>query len=1037
METGKSNKRMLKIRKLTLHKNLVNRTYYEEPNNYTDSFFRDVYIDAYRMVDNIIMHTFDIAKETRVTSSCDFQLLNNIISFIGERGTGKSSAMLSFSRFLRNFNKHEEHKGLLPRSLGAKSQPKQYISFVTLDVIDPTLMGDDESLLELIVAKMFSKFNDFCKSRKNERVEHGRNSLLDRFEKTYRAIVSVRDPKNTSGINYLSALQNLSLNSNLRNSFDELVKAFLEFVDYDRYGEEQGYVSHDRRFLVITIDDMDMNLQKVFSFSEEIRKYLMVPNVIILMSYKYDQYRAALLNHYLSIDTKIELYSYSRATSATIEYEELIRDQNKIVREYMEKMFPLGQRITLPTLVPEKTGADPFVQLCYEDDDEMKTVSVRQEEYPRSVQQYLYHQIFMKTRLRLAFRNGRHPFDVENLRELHNYIHALESLYPYVDGAPPRLNFENCMKNIDWFVNDLVNRWGTDKLTPQDLQFLHLLQETELEYKNNVVVQYLSPKIAKLEEAAGKETPSSSRGDKTPIATAVPLSDVFDRIDRYTAHNVEYEKLGFAIKILYTAYLKRFEKIEQSKGKDHLADNDSNITEAIKKLTKDDFYGKVSAQFLPRFKMVTGQFCSLAHIENINMKKVYEKQKWFESIQKFPSQLVSLCKKLYPNVGAVNSIETDFQNLTYSQNANYLKMKELYQFEEIIQLFLRRGTDGLYSFDILQVFVGCMSYKKLFEAYREETYYLIKEEYETKQKLPSDEILYKFLEDISIYAQMNEWFESYKNKGCVVASPFPVLDLDYTSEMLHMLRHRGSTLGAIQDKSDVVFALHEVFVAIRDFINKQHVSMFGGKDNPMEQIQATNYCRMYNDCPVSKKLHESLFLDYLAKRIYNPTEFSSFKSDEGFLPASNYNSATRKVDITFSSTMEKDMGELLESPPQIPEMELLQAKNEYYIERFDSLKEQIKDLSSSDQESFRIEHYNRVQSLLKEMNDFTFGGLALLTNTSQRTAIVRKWKLIPNYIYRLEEAIKSQDNKEISIEVETSRELLVELIKLFSVIELK
>ena len=57
-------------------------------------FFYDTFIKSFAEVSKIVSENSNNIKETS----------NNIIAFCGERGQGKSSAMLSFSKILKNID---------------------------------------------------------------------------------------------------------------------------------------------------------------------------------------------------------------------------------------------------------------------------------------------------------------------------------------------------------------------------------------------------------------------------------------------------------------------------------------------------------------------------------------------------------------------------------------------------------------------------------------------------------------------------------------------------------------------------------------------------------------------------------------------------------------------------------------------------------------------------------------------------------------------------------------------------------------------
>ena len=123
----------------------------ENGNDFNKSIFKDVYESALK---NVI----EIVKQSDEEKS-KYDDFNNIIAFTGERGKGKSSSMISFLDALVGKEKNE-HSGFF------KNENYQYIndkSFATIDIIDPSLFRGEESLFEIILAKMFQKFQSGLK----------------------------------------------------------------------------------------------------------------------------------------------------------------------------------------------------------------------------------------------------------------------------------------------------------------------------------------------------------------------------------------------------------------------------------------------------------------------------------------------------------------------------------------------------------------------------------------------------------------------------------------------------------------------------------------------------------------------------------------------------------------------------------------------------------------------------------------------------------------------------------------------------------
>lgn len=103
---------------------------------------------------------------------------NNIIAFVGARGTGKSSAMISFANALKNkkegdIDKYEPFKDL-----------KNW-NFSEIDTIDPSMLENNESIFEIIIAKMFAKFKTHVENQNIDTDLDDKRDLLRSFQNEY------------------------------------------------------------------------------------------------------------------------------------------------------------------------------------------------------------------------------------------------------------------------------------------------------------------------------------------------------------------------------------------------------------------------------------------------------------------------------------------------------------------------------------------------------------------------------------------------------------------------------------------------------------------------------------------------------------------------------------------------------------------------------------------------------------------------------------------------------------------------------------
>ena len=137
----------------------VNRLKLEKHEEWEQSIFSDVYEKAIFLTKKIVKDNHETSSANTITYSSDLdgENFNNIIPFLGERGMGKSSVMLSFSYYLENYD-GDRDKIL---------QIENYIKplFVTLPRIDVAMFIKGESLLDIILANMW---NDFQKKSEKE-----------------------------------------------------------------------------------------------------------------------------------------------------------------------------------------------------------------------------------------------------------------------------------------------------------------------------------------------------------------------------------------------------------------------------------------------------------------------------------------------------------------------------------------------------------------------------------------------------------------------------------------------------------------------------------------------------------------------------------------------------------------------------------------------------------------------------------------------------------------------------------------------------
>jgi hypothetical protein len=302
----------------------------EDVNNFETSIFSDVYKSARENVLEILKHTND--------SKNSYDSYNNIIAFTGERGKGKSSAMISFLEALKQVRGKIEINDFLSPFFNKNTEKPKY-NFVDLDVIDPSLFRGNETLFEIVLAKMFSKFKQEIEPNNNYQnntiTDEERRQLVKLFQNVFENL------KYTNG-NYkdelykqeaLDALIKLSASSNLRESFKALVSTYLKVMSKN---------SNTENILVITIDDFDLKIEGVYEMLEDVRQFLITENVIVLIACKMEQMREAVQ---ASIYSKYKdlIGLNTNILGKIFEEKEIIQKSSK----YIEKLFPNKSTILL------------------------------------------------------------------------------------------------------------------------------------------------------------------------------------------------------------------------------------------------------------------------------------------------------------------------------------------------------------------------------------------------------------------------------------------------------------------------------------------------------------------------------------------------------------------------------------------------------------------------------------------------------------------------------------------------------------------
>jgi hypothetical protein len=540
----------------------------ENLDDFTDSFFRQVYLTAAKnckeIIDNNIEY-YDAKKSTNIFAYKDKEERNNIIAFAGERGAGKTSVMVSFANALKN-DKKSDYEGFTDISQN---------NFWVLDTIDPSLFEKNESVFQVIIAKLFEEFKTGLEKHDNNIRINQQRGILHIFEKVYKNFKTITsDGKNYNSMSLddtLEALSSLAASSNMRDSFIELIQELLKY--------KFGNTSLEKHYLVLPIDDLDMNITNAATMAEQIRKYLLIPNVIILMAVKIEQLTDSIEQMFRSeyktmLDNKI-----------------LLEDNPKnMAARYIEKLIPNGRKIYLPNF--RLIDHLDEISLKYKGNTYAKNITAsRKEGIQQEVLGLLYRKIGL---IFLKPRKGVHYLIPDNMRELHNLISIFSKLD---DIHNVEDNYSICKEkvemNISTFENYFYNVWIKRNLNTESTSIITALRNEPVENKNKFIIGRIAE--VKLTSAQNTKINSSLTLDKFGPSLVpenfnynISIGDVLDCLKTNKDYDdEETKKLKFAIKTLYSIEIYKNLFIYED-------------FEEIYKLTAGNVFGEAYSQCIPK-----------------------------------------------------------------------------------------------------------------------------------------------------------------------------------------------------------------------------------------------------------------------------------------------------------------------------------------------------------------------------------------------------------------------------------------------------
>ncbi|MGM0714662.1 hypothetical protein [Brevibacillus parabrevis] len=379
---------------------------------------------------------------------------NNVISILGERGSGKSSVLLTLREMLMKKKAEEANKD------------------VFLDVIVPEMLEDSSDILGVILLN-FKSYIDLNREKINKHYQRERktigvnsetfNSCLFKeknqldilWENVFKFYIYRKKgvnkviEENFSGVAHYTeerkeALSSeLELRAKLQLFFDELIRAI--------NGSNPG--SH---LIFICFDDVDLNPKRCNEVLNVVLKYMSYPNIVTFISGDIIKFQEDMVGELL-----LQYEGYRFIDKHLVEQRTMLDSYKELVYDFLKKIMPYSRRFSLRQLTAQ---AKMNFQIIESGPEESATVPMRE----------LIGKFFGEKEKPYEYNGGSNSY--------------ISSLFHIFDDKPRGLlNVYSYLHSNDQFVNH-----DSEHLLANYQKLIEMIVETNIHLrKNKLFIQKL------------------------------------------------------------------------------------------------------------------------------------------------------------------------------------------------------------------------------------------------------------------------------------------------------------------------------------------------------------------------------------------------------------------------------------------------------------------------------------------------------------------------------------------------------------------
>ena len=401
-----------------------------------------------------------------------------MVSFIGSRGTGKTSAMLTVLRQLQTLQCCKESDGSL--------QPLASASFICLEPIDAGILQSGEDIVAIVLARMFNYLQQSTNGNNlRARYQEELRSLYREFDKLYQNLCRLRKGGGhfLEGESALRGLQNLASSHSTAREFKDLVSHLLTYIKTLNGCDKDQY-------LVIALDDIDMygedTSQNCYTLLEEIFDYLSFPGIIVLTTYNENLLKRNCSNH-----LRVKFFEGKKnADCSSTERTEV----KTLVQQFLEKLIIEEYRIYMPTLTRVDVSNQAGMSVRFDKTKEPELCAMFEDctkqdnEIIAPIKNFLLRIISDRTHVYFDSRGQkRHFFEPYNLRDLSVFWRVLDALETPTgkDDADREMAYANNRRKL---FNYTMNPFASEKLEEGESEYLAKLSQYPLERQERELI---------------------------------------------------------------------------------------------------------------------------------------------------------------------------------------------------------------------------------------------------------------------------------------------------------------------------------------------------------------------------------------------------------------------------------------------------------------------------------------------------------------------------------------------------------------------